>query len=94
MIDFVAVTRLKFTSVPSILKSVFSLIGYTIASWVGVGYYYVNANGAQWRKPLAPQMILSSRSRSRGASSSQNLVSLGVLPVLSLVLCSQSFFSD
>jgi MFS family permease len=30
-------------------------VGYVIASWVGLGFYFVNANGAQWRLPLAIQ---------------------------------------
>ncbi|GAA5878866.1 hypothetical protein JCM8547_001494 [Rhodosporidiobolus lusitaniae] len=33
------------------------LCGYAIASWVGVGFYYVNAGGAQWRVPLAIQIV-------------------------------------
>jgi hypothetical protein len=36
---------------------VFILIGYSTASWVGVAFYFVNANGAQWRIPLALQII-------------------------------------
>ena len=32
-------------------------VGYTIASWVGVGFYFVNAGGAQWRIPLAIQCV-------------------------------------
>lgn len=39
------------------LHGVFILIGYSLASWVGVGFYYVNARGAQWRIPLAFQII-------------------------------------
>ncbi|KAK9382852.1 general substrate transporter [Kockiozyma suomiensis] len=33
------------------------VIGYTLSSWVGVGFYYVNAGGAQWRVPLAIQVV-------------------------------------
>ena len=32
-------------------------VGYSIASWVGLGFYFVNASGAQWRIPLAIQCI-------------------------------------
>lgn len=32
-------------------------IGYSIASWIGVGFYFVDAAGAQWRIPLALQCI-------------------------------------
>lgn len=30
-------------------------VGYVVASWVGLGFYFVNARGAQWRLPLAIQ---------------------------------------
>lgn len=30
-------------------------MGYSLASWVGLGFYFVNASGAQWRLPLAIQ---------------------------------------
>lgn len=30
-------------------------IGYSVASWVGLAFYFVNASGAQWRLPLAIQ---------------------------------------
>ncbi|KAK7208416.1 MFS transporter [Myxozyma melibiosi] len=33
------------------------VIGYTLSSWVGVGFYYVDAGGAQWRVPLAIQAV-------------------------------------
>ncbi|GAA6019156.1 hypothetical protein JCM10207_006563 [Rhodosporidiobolus poonsookiae] len=33
------------------------LIGYTSACWIGVAFYYVNAGGAQWRVPLAIQLL-------------------------------------
>ncbi|EHK42563.1 uncharacterized protein TrAtP1_002416 [Trichoderma atroviride] len=32
-------------------------IGYSVASWVGLGFYFVNASGAQWRLPLAIQCL-------------------------------------
>ncbi|KAG0649889.1 High-affinity glucose transporter [Hyphodiscus hymeniophilus] len=32
-------------------------VGYCSSSWVGFGFYFVNANGAQWRLPLAIQAI-------------------------------------
>ncbi|OJJ42420.1 hypothetical protein ASPZODRAFT_76938 [Penicilliopsis zonata CBS 506.65] len=31
--------------------------GYSLASWVGLGFYFVNASGAQWRLPLAIQCV-------------------------------------
>jgi Sugar (and other) transporter len=38
-------------------------VGYALASWVGLGFYFVNASGSQWRLPLAiqclPPLILS-----------------------------------
>jgi MFS family permease len=37
------------------LHGVFLLCGYSFANWVGVGFYYVNASGKQWRMPLAIQ---------------------------------------
>lgn len=39
------------------LHGVFILVGYSTASWVGVGFYYVNAAGAQWRIPIAFQLL-------------------------------------
>ncbi|KAF7548430.1 hypothetical protein G7Z17_g7062 [Cylindrodendrum hubeiense] len=39
------------------LHGVFILLGYATASWVGVGFYFVNASGAQWRPPLAFQVL-------------------------------------
>lgn len=33
------------------------VIGYITASWIGFGFYFVNASGAQWRIPLAVQCI-------------------------------------
>ncbi|KIX99383.1 uncharacterized protein Z520_04959 [Fonsecaea multimorphosa CBS 102226] len=32
-------------------------VGYTSASWIGVGFYFVQAAGAQWRIPLAVQAV-------------------------------------
>lgn len=32
-------------------------IGYALASWVGLGFYFVNASGSQWRLPLAIQCL-------------------------------------
>lgn len=32
-------------------------VGYCLASWVGLGFYFVNASGAQWRMPLAIQCL-------------------------------------
>jgi MFS family permease len=32
-------------------------LGYTLAAWIGVGFYFVNASGAQWRIPLAIQCV-------------------------------------
>jgi len=31
--------------------------GYSLASWIGVGFYFVKANGSQWRVPLAIQCV-------------------------------------
>ncbi|KPM38696.1 hypothetical protein AK830_g7864 [Neonectria ditissima] len=31
--------------------------GYALASWVGLGFFFVNASGAQWRIPLAIQCL-------------------------------------
>ncbi|GME48245.1 hypothetical protein G7Z17_g7062 [Neofusicoccum parvum] len=39
------------------MHGVFILVGYSLASWVGVGFFFVNAGGAQWRIPLAIQTI-------------------------------------
>ncbi|KAK4940654.1 hypothetical protein LTR10_019284 [Elasticomyces elasticus] len=36
---------------------IFITLGYTLSNWVGVGFFYVNANGAQWRLPLAIQAV-------------------------------------
>ncbi|KAF7198575.1 Sugar transporter STL1 [Pseudocercospora fuligena] len=32
-------------------------LGYAVASWIGVGFYFVNASGTQWRLPLAIQCL-------------------------------------
>lgn len=32
-------------------------VGYSLASWLGVAFYFVNVGGAQWRIPLALQCI-------------------------------------
>lgn len=32
-------------------------LGYALASWIGLGFYFVNASGSQWRLPLAIQCI-------------------------------------
>ena len=39
------------------MHGVLLCVGYTTASWVGLGFYFVNAGGAQWRVPLAIQCI-------------------------------------
>ncbi|KIX09803.1 uncharacterized protein Z518_00884 [Rhinocladiella mackenziei CBS 650.93] len=39
------------------IHGVMICVGYTSASWVGVGFYFVQAGGAQWRLPLAIQAI-------------------------------------
>ncbi len=39
------------------MHGVFIGTGYMIAGWVGVGFYFVNALGAQWRLPLAIQCL-------------------------------------
>lgn len=46
---------LQGRSSPSI-KSGYSLLNNDY-SWVGFAFYFVNANGAQWRLPLAVQAI-------------------------------------
>jgi MFS family permease len=35
------------------LASVAQSIGYTVAGWVGVAFYFADAGGAQWRIPFA-----------------------------------------
>jgi MFS family permease len=32
-------------------------LGFTTGSWIGYGFYFVNANGAQWRVPLILQAV-------------------------------------
>ncbi|KEF56198.1 uncharacterized protein A1O9_07779 [Exophiala aquamarina CBS 119918] len=39
------------------MHGVFICVGYSLASWVGLGFYFVNASGAQWRLPLAIQCL-------------------------------------
>jgi sugar porter (SP) family MFS transporter len=39
------------------MHGVLICVGYAVASWVGVGFYFVNASGAQWRIPLAIQCL-------------------------------------
>ncbi|KAH8817019.1 MFS transporter [Xylogone sp. PMI_703] len=39
------------------MHGVLICVGYALASWVGVGFYFVNASGAQWRLPLAIQCL-------------------------------------
>ncbi|RVX70435.1 hypothetical protein B0A52_05934 [Exophiala mesophila] len=39
------------------LHGVFILVGYSTASWVGVGFFFVDAGGAQFRPPLALQVV-------------------------------------
>ncbi|KAH0833679.1 Sugar transporter family protein [Fonsecaea pedrosoi] len=37
------------------MHGVLICVGYAAASWIGLGFYFVNASGAQWRLPLAIQ---------------------------------------
>src|ERR1700761_9566868 len=39
------------------MHGVLICVGYALASWVGLGFYFVNASGAQWRLPLAIQCV-------------------------------------
>lgn len=39
------------------MHGVMICVGYSLASWVGLGFYFVNASGAQWRLPLAIQCL-------------------------------------
>lgn len=39
------------------MHGVLICVGYTMASWVGLGFYFVDASGAQWRLPLAIQCL-------------------------------------
>lgn len=39
------------------MHGVMICIGYALASWVGLGFFFVNASGAQWRLPLAIQCL-------------------------------------
>ncbi|GAA6018723.1 hypothetical protein JCM10207_005555 [Rhodosporidiobolus poonsookiae] len=38
-------------------KCVFILTGYAISGWLGVAFYYCDAGGAEWRVPLAIQIL-------------------------------------
>ncbi|VUC26575.1 unnamed protein product [Clonostachys rosea] len=39
------------------LHGVSILLGYASSAWVGFGFFFVNAEGAQWRPPLAIQCL-------------------------------------
>ncbi|KAK4962430.1 hypothetical protein LTR10_000056 [Elasticomyces elasticus] len=39
------------------LHGVSILIGYNLSTWIGYGFFFVSAGGAQWRVPLAIQMV-------------------------------------
>lgn len=39
------------------LHGVTITLGFTTGSWIGYGFYFVNASGAQWRVPLAIQAL-------------------------------------
>lgn len=39
------------------LHGVSILIGYNLATWIGYGFFFVNAGGAQWRIPLVIQIV-------------------------------------
>lgn len=39
------------------MHGVLICVGYALASWVGLGFYFVNASGTQWRIPLAIQCL-------------------------------------
>ena len=39
------------------MHGVLLCVGYAAASWVGVGCYFIEAAGVQWRIPLAIQCI-------------------------------------
>jgi MFS family permease len=39
------------------MHGVLIVTGYSIAGWVGLGFYFVDAGGAQWRLPLALQCL-------------------------------------
>ena len=47
----------KFRGLLVGMHGVLICVGYALASWVGVGFYFVNASGAQWRIPLAIQCL-------------------------------------
>jgi MFS family permease len=39
------------------MHGVLICVGYAVASWIGLAFYFVNASGAQWRIPLAIQCL-------------------------------------
>jgi MFS family permease len=39
------------------LHGVVITLGFVTGSWIGYGFYFVNANGAQWRVPLVLQAL-------------------------------------
>ncbi|KAK5100049.1 hypothetical protein LTR70_008011 [Exophiala xenobiotica] len=39
------------------MHGVLLCVGYAAASWIGLGFYFVKASGAQWRMPLAIQCL-------------------------------------
>ncbi|KAF2651337.1 general substrate transporter [Lophiostoma macrostomum CBS 122681] len=39
------------------MHGVLICVGYALASWIGLAFYFVNASGAQWRIPLAIQCL-------------------------------------
>lgn len=39
------------------LLGTFIGLGYALASWIGVGFYFVHNGAAQWRVPLALQCL-------------------------------------
>jgi sugar porter (SP) family MFS transporter len=39
------------------MHGVLICVGYALASWIGLGFYFVDASGAQWRLPLAIQCL-------------------------------------
>lgn len=39
------------------MHGVLICVGYALASWIGLGFYFVHASGAQWRLPLAIQCL-------------------------------------
>lgn len=39
------------------MHGVMICVGYTMASWVGLGFYFVQGTNSQWRGPLAIQVL-------------------------------------